>query len=552
MGGNHSMRGKALLSLAVAVVPITAVTLLLVLSHEVHAGTPGAGGLAPPTGDEQQPPPPPPPPAGVLGGPLAGLNVALTDAFNRGYFDFNIKWDPVRGLGPVFTQPGCFNCHGGGSGIITNCAFNPPGVACVDGGSSTILGVRYGKWNSDGTFNYLDGSGTFPEDEGGPTQHVLSVSKFKTLEGCSLMTIAGSPNGARESGTTVTILTTANHHFTVGENVAISRVGNSGYDGNFTILSTPGPATFTYTGSLLGLGSSGGGNADVMPPEAVPSDATVVSSLRSPELYGLGLIDSIPESTILANSGVYKGMGITGVANMVPDQNGELHVGRFGQKATFPNLLMFTAFAFNNEIGVTNAFFPEQHLPSGQSYPPACGIDANEPEDVDGNDFLEAYQFNELLAPVAPQPPNDQTVAGKAVFEAIGCNLCHIESMKTGPNIRLATDLNGGMTGVVGPLSNATVNLYSDLLLHDMGPGLSGGIPFQPEQMGQATLTEWRTAPLWGLSTRIALGLLHNNRATDLNSAILAHRGEATEVISAYKSLSPTDLSNLLAFLSSL
>lgn len=213
---------------------------------------------------------------------------------------------------------------------------------------------------------------------------------------------------------------------------------------------------------------------------------------------------------------------------------------------------MFTAFAFNNEIGITNAYFPVQHLPQGRSYPSACAPDTNNPEDVDGADLLPTYQFNELLAPVTPQPSTQQTLAGKAVFESIGCNLCHIESMTTGPNITLATDLNGGTSEVVKSMSNKTIYLYSDLLLHDMGSELSGGIPFQPEQLGQATLTEWRTAPLWGLSTRIPLGLMHNNKAPDLNSAVLAHGGEATQVVTAYQGLSPQDNANLLAFLGSL
>jgi hypothetical protein len=543
------MRARAL-SVVVAMVLGTTAILLLLATGQTRAGTSPGQASAPPNGNHQPPPPPPPPP-GVLGGPLDGLDQGLTDTFDRGYFDFNIKWDPVRGLGPVFTQPGCFNCHGGGQDVITNCVFNPPGVPCVDGGSSTLEGVRFGKWNSDGTFNYLDGFGTFPENEGGPTLHTESVSQFKTLPGCALMNIGRAPNGATEQGTTVTVTTTADHQFDAGQTVQISRVGVAGYNGQFTIIQIPSSTSFQYTDSS-GLTGSGGGTANNMPPEEVPTDATVVTELRSPQLYGLGLIDSIPESTILANSGVNKGLGITGVANMVPDQNGDLHAGRFGQKASITNLLMFTAFAFNNEVGVTNAYFPVQHLPSGKNFPPACANDTNNPEDVDGDDFLEAYQFNELLAPVAPLPPNAQTIAGKVVFENIGCNLCHIESMTTGADIRLVSDLNGGTTEVVGPLSNVQANLYSDLLLHDMGSADAGGLPFQPEQLGQATLTEWRTAPLWGLHTRIALGLLHNNRALDLNTAILDHGGEAALVISAYQELSPSDHDNLLAFLGSL
>jgi hypothetical protein len=534
------MKPKILVSLTAVLALGSVVALLFVSSQQIHAGT------------NNQPPPPPPPPVGTLGGPLAGLPSSVSQLFNAGYYEFNVKWDPIRGLGPVFTRATCFTCHGGGNNVITQCMFNPPGVACVDGGSSTILGTRYGKWNPDGTFNYLDGSGTYPENEGGPTLHAQSVSQFGTLPYCSERTIAGAPTGATESGTTVTITTTAPHQFSAGQNAQVLSVPVSGYNGTFSILTVPTSTTFTYTALQSGLVASGGGNASNMPQEVVPADATVVDGLRSTELYGLGLIDAIPESTILQNSGVNKGMGITGVANMVPDQNGNIHAGRFGQKANVPNLLMFTAFAFNNELGITNAYFPVQHLPSGQNYPSRCAPDTSNPEDVNGLDFLQDYQFNELLAPVAPGKSTSQTLAGKAVFENIGCNLCHIESMTTGPNIQLATDLNGGLTEVVGPLSNVTAYLYSDLLLHEMGTGLTGGIPFQPEQLGQATLTRWRTAPLWGLSTRLALGLMHNNKATDLNTAILDHGGEATQVVTAYQGLSSTDQANLFAFLSSL
>jgi CxxC motif-containing protein (DUF1111 family) len=536
---------------------VAILSILFVSRQQVRAGIPLRSQIDCPQGCNNQPPPPPPPGPGVLGGPYAGLNTSQTSLFNTGYSDFAIKWDPDRGLGPVFTDAGCFNCHGGGNNVITQCTFNPPGVPCVYGGSSNVLGTRYGKWNSDGTFNYLDGTGTFPENEGGPTLHNQTVAQFDTLTGCSTMMVAASPAGATESGTTVTITTTAPHNFQVGQTVTVAGVAVSAYNGAFSLLTIPSSTTFTYTDTGSALAASGGGSAFNMPHEVVPKDATVVNTLRSTQLYGLGLVDSIPDSTIEANATAEcqnKGAtGICGVANMVPDQNGNIHVGRFGQKANIPNLLMFTAFAFNNEIGITNAFFPVKHLPQGLPYPRACDIDANSPQDVNGKDFLQAYQFNELLAPVAPQPPTGQTLAGQTVFNNIGCNICHIQSMTTGPNIKLELDLTGDLTAVVAPLSNATANLYSDLLLHDLGPGLTGGIPFQPEQEGQATLTEWRTAPLWGLSTRVALGLLHDNRAKNINEAILDHGGEAAvTVIPAYQALDSTDNANLLAFLGSL
>jgi CxxC motif-containing protein (DUF1111 family) len=396
---------------------------------------------------------------GVLGGPLANLSSTQSSIFNAGFLTFIIKWDPFRGLGPVYTQAGCFTCHGGG-------IAKPSGIP---GNTSSNTGTRYGKFNPDGTFNYLDGTGTFPENDGGPTLHPQTVASLPRRSACKV------------------------------------------------------------TG------------------EVVPPDATVVSLIRSPQLFGMGLIDSIPEATILANQGD-KGMGINGVANMVPDQNGQLHAGRFGQKASVPNLLFFTISAMFNELGITSPIFPNEHIPSGnQIINSGCEMDANNPEDPAGVNSVLIYQYQALLGPAPTQPLSASAQAGKIVFENIGCNLCHVETMQSDASATVFTDLNGGNMGTVGALANQPVALYSDLLLHDMGPSLAGGIP-----LGQATLTQWRTTPLWGLSTRLTLGLLHDMRAKGPDNAIRAHGGEATDVINNYVNLSSTDHANLFAFLKSL
>ena len=103
-------------------------------------------------------------------------------------------------------------------------------------------------------------------------------------------------------------------------------------------------------------------------------------------------------------------------------------------------------------------------------------------------------------------------------------------------------------------LSNVTFSPYSDFLLHDMGSGDSGGIPFQPNMAGQASLTMWRTSPLWGLSNIVtkSKGLMHDNSSTSIDAAIRRHGGEAATVLSNYEGLNSTDSSNLLAFLNSL
>lgn len=410
------------------------------------------------------PAPPPPPVVGQLGGPFDGLTATQSALFNGGYGDFAIKWDPIRGMGPVFTRHGCYVCHGGGNNVLT-------GIA---GDTSTQLGTRYGKWNPDGTFNYLDGTGTSPVNEGGPTKHGESVSQFPTMPGCTL------------------------------------------------------------------------------PHEEVPADATVVSKVRAPQLFGLGLVDNVSDADILANA-VDKGLGIHGVANMVPDENGVIRPGKFGMKSQIVSLFQFTAMAFWNELGITNTFHPDNHLPQGMPIPSGCMNDPNSPEDVSNIHLIKNLQFQSLLAPPAPQAPTDQTIAGQLVFETVGCNLCHVESFTTQAGVTLPNTA-GGRTGVVKPLSVAIFHPYSDFLLHDLGSGSSGGLPFEPGLQGQASMTMWRTAPLWGLSHRLAQagGLMHSNGSKDITGAILSHGGEASQVISSYQALSSTDQANLLAFLNSL
>jgi CxxC motif-containing protein (DUF1111 family) len=428
------------------------------------------------------------------------------------------------------------------------------------GDTSNVTGTRYGKWNSDNTFNYLDGQGTFPENEGGPIVHGISNATFQTLPTCNQMKIA--TNGATESGTTVTITTTAAHGFKTGQEVQILNVPVSGYNGQFAITGVPTTTTFTYTDTKTGLAMASGGAAQNLPHEVVPADATVNNEVRSPQLFGFGLIDNIPDSAILANVGISKKFGITGIANMVPDESAVVRPGRFGQKLDAVSLFQFNANAEFNELGITtnnslfgvaSAFNPNEHLPQGLSFPTSCQPDKNSPQDVNQLNMIKMTQFEALLAPLPPQAPTSQTTAGKAVFESTGCNICHIESFTTAQNVTLRTT-NGSKTAVVSSLSNVTFSPYSDFLLHDMGSGDSGGIPFQPHGTGQATLTMWRTSPLWGLSNVLskAGGLMHDNTSTTIDAAIRRHGGEASTVLSNYKALNSTDSANLLAFLGSL
>jgi len=276
--------------------------------------------------------------------------------------------------------------------------------------------------------------------------------------------------------------------------------------------------------------------------ETIPSDATIVALHQPPPLFGLGLVDNIPDNAILSNA-VDKGQGIHGVANMVLDENNHVRVGRFGLKGEFATLVQAAAEAQGHDLTVTNPIVPDEDLPQGKPIPPNCSI-TTEPNDP-SKQMMGMYHFLLYMAPNTPGAPNAN---GKALFKSTGCTLCHTPSYTTAKTVIVPVEWKG-RTIQSNALANKPVQLYSDLLLHDMGPGLADGLP-----MGLATGSMFRTAPLWGLSVKISTGngLLHDGRVTDAASAIQAHGGEASQVLANFNALSPQDQADLIAFISSL
>jgi CxxC motif-containing protein (DUF1111 family) len=194
------------------------------------------------------------------------------------------------------------------------------------------------------------------------------------------------------------------------------------------------------------------------------------------------------------------------------------------------------------EQGVTNDLFPnERNSTSG------CRYNATPEDHVDANggrstrpapavsDIINFVFFMRFLAPPARGQSTSSTTNGQALFSSTGCAACHTPSLSTSSNVTAA-------------LSNVTANLYSDLIVHNMGAGLADGIT-----QGSATGNEFRTAPLWGLGQR--LYFLHDGRTSDLATAIAAHSSsgsEANAVISKYNALSAQQQQDLLNFLRSL
>lgn len=271
--------------------------------------------------------------------------------------------------------------------------------------------------------------------------------------------------------------------------------------------------------------------------EVVPAQANVVAQRLSTPLFGLGLIEAIPDETILANAERQKALGLNGVPALVNDvAAGRVRVGRFGWKAQQATLLAFSADAFVNEMGITNRLFPAENAPNGNAALLARFDRIADPEDrpdpVTGKADIDVVaEFMRYLA----APPSVQftptALQGRQTFEQIGCGGCHMAQMTTGPSD-------------IAALNFKALYLYSDLLLHDMG-SLGDGIV-----QGTAGPRDMRTAPLWGLRARAPY--LHDGRAGSVDRAIQLHDGEAVPARNAYQALTATQRQQLLEFLGSI
>ncbi len=271
--------------------------------------------------------------------------------------------------------------------------------------------------------------------------------------------------------------------------------------------------------------------------EIIPAEANVVAGRQSTALFGVGLIEAIPDEAILRNATRTSIDGIRGKAAIVKDvASGVSRVGRFGWKCQQATLLSFSADAYLNEMGITSRFFPQENAPNGNLNLLAEYDKVADPEDAINpdtgrSDVDASANFMRFLAPPQPLQLSPSASNGRQVFQAINCAVCHMPSMNTGPN-------------AVRALDRKPVFLYSDLLLHDMG-SLGDGIV-----QAAAGPREFRTAPLWGL--RSSAPYLHDGRAPNVDQAIRLHDGEAKISRDRYLRLNATQRQQLLDFLKSL
>ena len=273
--------------------------------------------------------------------------------------------------------------------------------------------------------------------------------------------------------------------------------------------------------------------------------------------FGLGLVEQIPDAAIAqnqaANSAAKASLGIRGrpnfhvagrtITGQTNNNGNDGTIARFGWKAQNKSLLMFAGEAYNVEMGITNELFMTERDEVAACQSTGTPNSISNLDEADATGVMSSIDkfalFMRLLAPPAPSPdtPGGATsiARGRQVFTSTGCALCHNPSFKTGAS-------------KVAALSNKTVNLFSDLLLHDMGVGLADGV-----SQGEAGPREFRTAPLWGLGQR--LFFLHDGRTSNLMTAIKAHQSsgsEANGVVSRFLGLSEAQKQDVLNFLRSL
>jgi CxxC motif-containing protein (DUF1111 family) len=261
--------------------------------------------------------------------------------------------------------------------------------------------------------------------------------------------------------------------------------------------------------------------------EPVPAEATGRATRTTPDLFGFGLLDAVPEEQILAYADPddKDGDGVSGRPNRFFDGR----LGRFGRKALLPDLREFNAGAFVIEQGITNPESLDEGTVGGAPIPP--GVDPVPEPEIDQLALDAADAFVRFLAPAAPLRLSGQARRGRELFSRIGCAACHVPELETGEH-------------PVAALSRKKVAAFTDLLLHDMGPELADIC------LGLAAPAEFRTEPLMGL--RLNARFLHDGRAQTIEQAIELHGGEAAGSREKFRSLGDEERAALLEFLKSL
>ncbi len=266
----------------------------------------------------------------------------------------------------------------------------------------------------------------------------------------------------------------------------------------------------------------------------------MTSPRMAPTVVGMGLLELIPESTILAFQAANAASSgqVKGHANYVYNPyTQKTEIGRFGQKANTSSLLVQVATAFQQDMGITSYVQPFKSV-HGQSQWGAIG-------DTSGFDIADSilnavtFYVRTLAVPARRNVTDAAVQRGELLFTQMQCASCHIPTMYTGVDITFPS------------MSNQRIHPYTDLLVHDLGAGLADN---RPDYLAGGS--EWRTTPLWGIGllekTNGTPFYLHDGRARTLEEAILWHGGEAQNSRDQFTKLSKSERGAVISFLQSL
>ncbi len=269
-------------------------------------------------------------------------------------------------------------------------------------------------------------------------------------------------------------------------------------------------------------------------------DNILFSPRVAPAVYGLGLLEAIPDETLrsFTDPEDKNNDGISGRTNLVWDaEHKKVTIGRFGWKANQPSLMQQDAGAALGDIGLTTELNPDENCPEIQK---DCQKIQHGGSPEFNQEHLEKLVFytQTLAVPARRNLDNNEVKYGESLFSQINCDACHKNHIKTGVHD-------------IAQLSNLTIHPYTDLLLHDMGDALADSRPDY-----EANGNEWRTPPLWGIGLIGRVNkhtfFLHDGRARNLEEAVLWHGGEAEQSKRAFMALKKEERDAVIQFLESL
>ena len=340
---------------------------------------------------------------------------------------------------------------------------------------------------------------------------------------------------------------------------ALLRIPEPTYGGQFQAFAVTGIAAegrFDIELEEIEVPLSGGETATLQKPHYVARDLgygpfhpeVQFSPRVAPPMIGLGLLQAIHPGDIevLADPDDEDGDGISGkISRVIDPATGDLAIGRFGWKASNPTIRAQTAGAFLGDIGISTPDLPFNYgdcteaqaacrsLPHGEQANLGIG-EAHDPV----TDLVTFYSEN-LAVPIRRNVSDETVLRGKEIFYSAGCTSCHTPKFVTSRE----ADNPAHQFQLIWP--------YSDLLLHDMGEGLADNRP-----VGDASGSEWRTPPLWGIGLTKTVNdhtrFLHDGRARNLLEAVLWHGGEAQAARDRVIEMSRQDRKALILFLESL